>query len=196
MSLDDGFTNIGTWRLALLALLVIGVSTAILAYFNPEKTIRENVGDKYLSIGMTFGYKADDLYTMLDGFSEQNRRDTRVYLIVDLFYPLIYGFSFAIILAYLQRTYMPASPVKSHYLWVLPLCAMVFDWAENLSMLWIQANYRKGEISNVMRWMTDFSRAMTMLKITFIAASFFIAIVLVIGLILSGLKAMRPQGAT
>ena len=205
MSLDDFFTRIATGWLALLALAVFLVSTALLAYLNPEKKIRANVnvGDKYLSIGMTFGYKPEALYTMLEGFSEQNTKDERTYLILDLIYPLLYGFSFAIILAYLQRVYLPASPVRHHYLWVLPLCAMVFDWGENLSMIWIQANYRKGaqaigDISNTMRWMTDFSRAMTMLKITFIAASLFIALAIVCGFILSWLKGLwtRPQGAT
>jgi len=200
MSLYDFFTNITTGRFALLALGVFLVSTVVLDRLNPEKTIRANpnVGDKYLSIGMTFGYKAEDLYTMLDGFSEQNTKDERVYLILDLVYPLLYGLSWAIILAYLQRIYMPTSTIRNHYLWVLPLCAMVFDWAENLSMIWIQANYRKGEISNTMRWMTDFSRAMTMLKITFIAASFFVAFALLLGIAASWWKGprTRPQGAT
>lgn len=190
-NLDKCITNFATaWR-ALLALLVIGVSTAALAYFNPEKKIRENVGDKYLSIGMTFGYKPDDLYTMLDGFSEQNRKDTRVYLIADLFYPLFYGFAGAIVLAYLQRAYQPASPVRFHYLWVLPLCAMVFDWGENLSMLWIQSHYRKGalalgEISSGLRWMTDFSRTMTMLKLLFIYASLLMSIFSILFLLQAG----------
>lgn len=205
MSLDDCFTNIATWRFALLALLVIGVSTAVLGYFNPEKKIRENVGDKYLSTNMTFGYKPDDLYTMLDGFSEQNRKDTRVFLIADLFYPLFYGFSFAIILAYLQRAYQPASPVRFHYLWVLPLCAMVFDWGENLSMLWIQSHYRKGalalgEISSSLRWMTDFSRTMTMLKLLFIYASLFMSIFSILFLLQAGWnglwRLLQPQKAS
>jgi len=202
MSLDEFFTNIATARLALLAVLVALVSTVILGYFNPEKKIRENVGDKYLSIGMTFGYRPADLYTMLDGFSEQNTKDERNFLILDLFYPLLYGFSYAILLAYLQRVYPAANvPVRFHYLWALPLCAMVCDWGENLSMLWIQANYRKGaqglgEVSNGLRWMTEFSRFMTMLKLLFVYATLFMTIFSVLFLIKAGWNALRPARAS
>lgn len=205
MSLDEFFTNIATARLALLALLVIIVSTLALGYFNPEKEIRKNVGNKYLSIGMTFGYKPDDLYTMLDGFSEQNTKDERFFLILDLIYPLLYGFAGAILLAYLQRVYDPAAEVRNHYLWALPLCAMVCDWGENISMLLIQGNYVKrtgglAQISNNIRWLTEFSRIMTMLKLLFIYASVLLVLIslfyLVVNLIKFGLKEPRPQGAS
>jgi hypothetical protein len=195
--------NIATERRAFLALVVFIASTAILWYLNPEKKIRENVnvGDKYLSIGMTFGYKPDDLYTMLDGFSEQNTKDERFYLIMDLFYPVLYGFSLAILLAYLQSKYPIASPGRFHYLWVLPLCAIVFDWGENISMIWIQSNYKKRtpglmEVSDSLRRVTEFSRIMTMLKLLFIYASFFMAVFAVLFLIQSGWKALRPARAS
>jgi hypothetical protein len=76
------------------------------------------------------GFTADDLYTRLTAFGEEGRA---IYLraeLVDLVYPLVYGFFFAFLIALAARRLL-----RDDSLWrllcLLPLAATALDYLEN-----------------------------------------------------------------
>jgi len=189
MALETFFDRIATLPTVLIAIALFTVANIVISILNPKKKIQESLNSShvtYFAAGKSFGYEPKQLYAMLDAFNKQPdgemlRDEYRRFFYYDFVYPWIYGLSLAVILAYLQKKWnMPEAgsaiePMRMHYLWVLPLAAMVFDYAENISLLLVVKNY-KGE---PLPLLVGFSRLMTMLKLLFIYASLFLFLCLI-----------------
>lgn len=199
-TLYEKFTSLPA---VLIAIAVFSIASTVIAILNPKKKIQESLKSSkvtYFAAGRSFGYEPQQLYTMLDVFNqspeekqsaEKQPDDKQVdgaklkgqfqrFLYYDFVYALFYGLSLAVILAYLQRKWNTPEAesgleaIRVHYLWTLPLFAMLFDFAENISLLLLLKNYQ----GQALPLLVGFSRLMTMLKLLFIYASFFLYICL------------------
>ncbi|HEX8887614.1 MAG TPA: hypothetical protein VF779_00450 [Pyrinomonadaceae bacterium] len=211
MTLKEFLDGIVTLPAALIAIAVLLGSTNIIARLSPEKEIQKSLGTvPYFRAGRTFGYEPQQLYAMLDVFNqkpdeeaqgeakEEANKETKKemdgealrnaylkFFSYDFIYPLIYGFSMALIIAYLQKKWNTEGSgngleaIRGHYLWALPLVAMVFDYAENISLIHVIKNYR-GE---PMPGWVGFSRWMTMFKLVLVYASYLLCSWLVLLLV-------------
>ncbi|HEV7373568.1 MAG TPA: hypothetical protein VGN95_02540 [Pyrinomonadaceae bacterium] len=205
MSLEAYFEKIATLQHVLIAIAVFTVSFAAITILNPKKKIQESLNTSnvtYFAAGRSFGYDPKQLYLMLDAFNEREdgktlRKEYTRFFYYDFIYPLLYGFSLAVIIAYLQKKWnMPDAasglkPTEMHYLWTLPLLAMVFDYAENISLLLILKNY-EGE---PLPLLAGFSRLMTMLKLLLLYASFFLYLCLIALWIWEAIKPLFVKSA-
>jgi hypothetical protein len=208
MTFKEFLDGIVTLPAALIAMAVLLGSTSIIARLSPEKEIQKSLGTvPFFRAGRSFGYEPQQLYAMLDIFNkkpdqkaqgeakEEANKETKKevdgealkndylkFFSYDFIYPLIYGFSMALIIAYLQKKLNTEGSgngleaIRMHYLWVLPLAAMVFDYAENISLIHVIKNYR-GE---PMPLWVGFSRWMTMFKLLLVYASYLLCIWLIL----------------
>ncbi|HEY9404863.1 MAG TPA: hypothetical protein VIQ24_19555 [Pyrinomonadaceae bacterium] len=149
---------------ALLALVIFAGSTVLLGRFNPKNPIIERLGDRYFSTDQTWCWRPQDLFDMLDMYSPDGKeiRAHIRFIYLDLVYPLIYSVTVAILLAALLPALLPATQTWLRYLAFLPVVIAVFDYLENLSLLWIlqrySATYRPFGLAR-------FSSAMTTVKL-------------------------------
>ncbi len=204
--LDAFLTRIASPYVAALAIVALILVSMLFGRLNPKNKIEAALGNIYISTDMSFGYPPEALYRMLDTYTEENgykaAHQNSIYL--DLVYPWVYAVLLVLIVAYVQRFSQELTNIKLHYLWLLPLCAMIFDYAENLSMLWILSLYTKrppgvSAVSSKIATLVQVSRAMTMLKLLFIYASLFLvlfAIVLLIVELYRFILGSRPQRQT
>lgn len=190
MALEAFFERIATLPIVLTMIVVYAGSTIALAYLNPKDKIQDSLKTSkvtYFAAGRTFGYDPQKLYAMLNAFNKQPdgdklKKEYRGFFYYDFIYPLLYAVSLAVIIAYLQKRWnIPEAageiePMKMHYLWALPLLAMVFDYLENLSLLFVLKNYEGAP----MPFVVGFSRWMTMLKLLLVYASLFLFICLIL----------------
>jgi hypothetical protein len=179
MALEAYLERIATLPIAVVAFAVMLGSTYLLGRLNPSDEIEKSIDVPYVSIGMTFGYKADDFYRMLDSIDRQPngqelKEKYRRFFYYDLIYPWVLALAGAILIAYLQHSYNETHAVGMHYLWALPIVAAVFDNAENISML----NFLSRYDGKPMDTLLGFSRLMTMLKLIFIYAYWFVILYL------------------
>lgn len=194
MALDMFFERIANPYVALLALVILIGSTYIIGRLNPSEEIQKSISVPYVSVGTNFGYRAEDLYRMLDAFNSQAngkelKEKYRRFFYYDLIYPWFYALSAAILIAYLQRSFNATNPVGMHFLWMLPILAGVFDYGENLSLLSILSNYD----GTPLKMLDRFSRLMTMLKLVFISASLFVIVSLSITKLVAFFKGKHAQ---
>jgi hypothetical protein len=119
--------NGASWvRVGLLLLAYIGCVSVLGIADARIKQLSSGLGVPDLLQGFT----AADLYTRLEAFGNEGRR---VYLraeLVDLVYPLVYGFFFAFLIALpARRLLRDASPWR--LLCLAPLAATLLDYLEN-----------------------------------------------------------------
>ncbi|WP_373552458.1 hypothetical protein [Haliscomenobacter sp.] len=104
-------------------------------------------------------------YALLDSYGEAGRS---LYLIIDLtadvVYPIIYGIAFALLLTFLVRKIAPSNKWLP-YLAFLPLLAVVFDYAENATIITMLNAYpekligvaKLGGIFTLCKWVLVFA---------------------------------------
>lgn len=162
-----------------LALAALVGSALYFERINPKNEIRAHLKEKYFSTDTTFGYRPRDFYAMLAEYDKGGRQDFEAhdrFISLDLYYPLFYALSAAALIACLHPLYEPLDHGRSHFLWLLPFGAMLFDYAENLSMRHVIRHTR----TTPSAWLT-FSSLMTSLKLLFFYA---FAFLLALGLLL------------
>ncbi|HYG09411.1 MAG TPA: hypothetical protein VD835_05515 [Pyrinomonadaceae bacterium] len=170
MSPDQFFLKYST---PLLALVILVSATALLDLYNPKNDLIKRLGEKYPGETVYFStdqkpfYSPTALFGMLDKYSDEDRRAHIRFIYLDLIYPLIYSVTAAILLAFLLPVLLPARQAKFPYLSLLPIAAAVFDYLENLSMLWILRRYAGGYRPSGVAF---FSSAMTTLKVLLFCA--------------------------
>ena len=182
MSIDACVVAKSTSTCAWVALVVFVVSTVLLDLYNPKNMIRERLKDKYFSTDMTPGYSPAKLFTMLDLYAPEDFVAHKRFLSRhDLIYPLLYGFSSLIMLAYLQGALAPGDTHRIKYLWAIPLGAMLFDYLENGSMYLIVNSYDKNSPPTTL---AIFSTVMTTFKLLFITVTLVLLLTGAVGLLL------------
>jgi hypothetical protein len=185
MALEAFFERYATLPIVLVALAVYFGSFLVMRCLSPEDKIQESLNKSkvaYFRAGRTFAYDPQKLYAMLDVFNKQPggdelKKEYKQFFYYDFVFPLLYSSTLAIIIAYFQKRWNiekaegGIEPIELHYLWALPLLAMVFDYLENFSLLYVLNNYEGAPMPSVV----GFSRLMTMIKLIFIYASMFLA---------------------
>jgi hypothetical protein len=110
-------------------------------------------------------WSPDQGYTLIQSYGESGRAIYRtIELTADLVYPLVYGFAFALLLAFLVKKIAPSSSWMP-YLAFLPLLGMLFDYAENISILTLLSYYPQrvdwvakiGGVATLFKWLFAFS---------------------------------------
>lgn len=181
--LDQYFMSFGGNRLAFFAALAVLLgSTIALGIVHPKRIIendfkKDSLGEYLFSTDKTFGYRADDLYRMLNHYDESgdHHKAHRCFIFLDLIYPFLYSIPAAIMIGCLLPLVAPTTYTKIHYLTLVPLAMAVFDILENLSMLLV-INWHEADRSARHYGMVAFSSAMTMIKIILICATLFLLI--------------------
>ena len=190
MSIDTFVAAKSTSTLAWSALILLIASSTLLESLNPKNAVRERLKDKYFSTDMTPAYGPGRLFTMLRLYEEDDFKAHKRFLRRhDLIYPVLYGFSMTIMLAYLKGALAPGDDHRIKYLWAIPLGAMLFDYLENLSMYLILNNYDKNGVPPTA--LAIFSSAMTTLKILFLAAALVLLLAGAAGLLLKKVWHLR-----
>lgn len=159
-----------------VALLVFVGSSVALGVFQPKDDIRKRIGADCFSTDTAFGYRPAELYAMLDRYRSEDYKAHKLFIFLDLIYPLLYSVSLAIMLGYLIPLLAPEEHTRIHYLTLLPLAAAVFDVLENLSMLLI-LNLREGNAAGRSDALACFSSAMTMTKLVLVYATLLLTVV-------------------
>lgn len=177
MSPDQFFVKYAS---PLLALAILVGFTAFLGHFNPKNDIIRRLGGDYFSTDQTWFYKPRKLFDMLDKYSPEDREAHVQFIYLDLAYPVIYSLTLAILLASLLPVWLPALHAKFPYLILLPVAAAIFDYLENLSMLWIvcrySANYRPSGLAIFSSAMTIFKLLLLSGTLLLLAVGFFVLI--------------------
>jgi hypothetical protein len=179
-----------------LALFALIYSTMYFGRINPKEKIAARVPN-YFSTDMTFGYSPADLIAVLKNYQPIDFKDHREFISKDMFYPIFYSISLAVLIACL----LPAFPHalvdyrRVHYLWLLPLLAALFDYAENLSMGSALDQYQSpggAAGTGLMR----LASVMTSTKLTLLYASFLVAILGLLCSLWAAVKLLRPAASS
>jgi hypothetical protein len=185
MSPDQFFVK---YSAPLLALVMLVGFSAFLNQFNPKNDIIRRLGDDYFSTDQTWFYRPQQLFDMLDKYAPEDREAHVQFIYLDLVYPVIYSLTAAILLASLLPILLPALQARCPYLSLLPVAAAIFDYLENLSMLWIvrrySANYRPAGLAL-------FSSAMTTFKLLLLSAMMLLLAAILFALVYQVLRAVR-----
>lgn len=167
----------------LLALAILVGVSIFLGRYNPKNPIINSLGKDYFSTDQTWRYEPQKLFVMLDKYdkADKQRGEFRQaharFIYLDLIYPLIYAITGTVLLMSMLSALLAAPPAWLRYLTFLPILIAVFDYLENLSMLWILRNYKAGSAPfGVAR----FSSAMTTSKLFLM---YFAAALFAIGLV-------------
>lgn len=85
---------------------------------------------------MPTGYSADYIPKLLKTLGEEGRSVYMSYQIpLDMIYPLLFAISYSILLAYLFKKGISDTNILNRFV-VVPVFAAVFDYCENLAVLW------------------------------------------------------------
>lgn len=130
-------------RAALGALALLLVSTWLLGRASPKNKIIEKLGDAYVSTDMKFRYdieKAGKMFRLYKERPAEEQRElfeahTRFLTFHDRIYPLCYAIPLVLLLAYFYPPQPPGAGRPFGALVLLPLLAMLFDYAENQTIL-------------------------------------------------------------
>ena len=117
-------------------------------------------------------YSAEDLYHLAEVYGERGREAyVRARFTFDLVFPLVYTLSLATALGWLsRRAFAPESRWQRVNL--VPVLAMLCDYGENVSASLVMARYPERTV--MIDWLAP---AFTLLKWTFIGASFALLLV-------------------
>lgn len=104
-------------------------------------------------------------FALIESYGDSGRSLYRIIdLTADVVYPIIYGFAFALLITFLVRKIAPSNKWLP-YLAFLPLLAVVFDYAENASIVALLNAYptqlmgvaKLGGIFTFFKWMLVFA---------------------------------------
>jgi hypothetical protein len=166
----DKIFSLANGRAALAAFAVLFVSSVVLALINPKNEIQKDLGCDYVATDSTFLYKIGRVKKMFERYDEPqfNRRHfaahRRFILVHDLVYPLCYAIPSVILLAYFFPVLFPGRGGALRLMVLLPILAMLFDYAENFTMLNYLANYKQDSATPA--GMLEVSRLLTAAKLS------------------------------
>jgi hypothetical protein len=101
-------------------------------------------------------YTVDRAYELLNTYGAAGRQFYKtIELTIDLIYPLLYGFAFALALAFLWSRVAPGKR-WAYYLPMLPLIGMGFDFLENIGIVTL-LNYFPQRLTTVAQITSVFS---------------------------------------
>ena len=128
-----------TWR---LALLLFGVQIVVsMLFFGLGWAPHLQALGNHALIDSLFAYSADDLYRTLGEYGEVGRAGYRAYLIqIDFLYGTLAGIAFASVLLAVSRSLRRFSGLFLA-LTLLPVGMILFDYAEDLTLLSILARF-------------------------------------------------------
>lgn len=135
--LERLFAAANGWA-ALGAVALLLYSSWYLGRVSPKNEIMEKLGDDYVSTDTAFLYdtgKAGKMfgrYREAPGLLEAHRRFLSFH---DRIYPFCYAVPFVVLLAFFYPPLPPGEGRRFGLLVLLPLLAMVFDFAENQTVL-------------------------------------------------------------
>ncbi len=131
----DRFAN---WKILLL-LLAVYVSFPAYWLKNAEATINQLAGKTIGPVDLTIGFDPARTLGMIADYGPVARSYyTRVELTIDLIYPLVYSFLFAVVLTLLFR-----GRAYKLFRWVtlLPFVSLLFDYLENATIVGLLSSY-------------------------------------------------------
>ena len=136
------FSAANGW-VALVALAVLLGSTWVLGRNNPKEEIIQKLGDAYVSTDSDFLYdpaKAEKMFLLYKARPDEEQRELfaahrRFLTFHDRIYPLCYAVPLVLLLAYFYPPLPPGEGRRFGLLVLLPLLAMIFDYAENQTIL-------------------------------------------------------------
>jgi len=159
-----------TGRVTLIAFALLVVSTLTLSFVNPKNGIRDDLGGDYVATDSTFMYETADVTKMLAKYRPEHYRAHESFIrVYDFVFPPLYAIPCALVLAYFFPVLFPGRGGWLRWLVLLPPAAMVFDYAENFTMLSFLQSYRDNPQTplNVL----EVSRAFTDAKLLLLLAS-------------------------
>lgn len=198
--LDQFFLGFGGNRLAFAAaLFVLTASTAAFYRVTPMRLVRRCVGAaRFVNTGMRFGYGAGDLYRMLDAYRAPGGeregacrgldlyKAHRLFIALDLLYPLLYAPALAVMLGCLLPPALPPGQYKTHYLTLVPLLAGLCDMVENLSLLHVINRHEADPATPPeWHWLAAFSSLMTSVKLLLLSVTLLVLLVCLLRVVLS-----------
>jgi hypothetical protein len=170
-------------KIILPLFLLAGLVYAMMLMITIPKVMSFSDGMKILDM-MPAGYNADYVNTLLDTLGEKGRN---AYLFnqlpLDMIYPLLFGISLCLILAYLLKK-LDKLEGKLFYICLLPLFSALFDYSENIGIISILNTYPNH--SNLLIQITN---VFSVLKSTSTIVNFIILIALLLVLLIRRLTA-------
>jgi hypothetical protein len=163
-------------RIIIPLFLFAGIVYTIMMTITIPKVMSFSDGMKILDM-MPFGYNAAYVDSLLITLGEKGRYAYLVNQIpLDMIYPLLFGISLCLILAYLLKR-LGKSEGSLFYICFLPLISALFDYCENIGVITILNSYPDN--SNLLAQTTN---VFSVLKSTSTTINFVILIVLLIAL--------------
>ncbi|HKG15537.1 MAG TPA: hypothetical protein VKB12_19605 [Pyrinomonadaceae bacterium] len=183
-----------TWKAALAALAVLLVSSYVIGKYNPKDEIERGLKGAYVSTDNpyktehTLWYDTARVTSMLGMYDEPEHypklydAHRRFILRHDLVYPLCYGITGVILLAFFY-------PWRGGPRWLvlLPLAAMAFDYAENFTMLAFLGRFRANPQTTLT--LLELSRVFTFAKLCLLMLSFALFAFLFVAFVVTHLRA-------
>jgi len=169
----EAIFNAANGRVALAAFAVFFVATVALNFINPKNKIRKDLKCDYIATDSTFLYDVDDVKKMLGQYKPEHYEAHESFILVyDLIYPLCYGIPSMLILAYFFPVLFPGKGGSLRLLVLLPVVAMLCDYAENFTMLAFLRSFRENPKTTL--GLLYLSRTFTATKLSLILLSLII----------------------
>lgn len=168
----DAIFTAATGKVTIIAFAVLVVATIALAIVNPKHKIREDLKSDYVSTDSDIKFRIDDIKDMLklydkkperyeDGTKPEHYKAHESFILVyDLIYPLCYAIPGVLLLAHFFPVTWRGGSLR--LLVLLPLLAMIFDYAENFTMLFFLRRFRLNPETPLL--LLKVSRTLTVMK--------------------------------
>ncbi len=137
--------------LILLAFFLFLVAFQYIFYLLREECGLSTILDLY------FHYSTAEAYSLLNYYGPGGRAIYLWGLLLDTFFPIIYGLFLWMSITYLsQRIHLPQSLVR--FLQWLPFIAVILDYIENMFEIWMTLGFPQavGKIALICGWITSF----------------------------------------
>jgi hypothetical protein len=174
-------------RKVLLLFIITNLVYAFMLIVTIPKTMILSRGMKLLDM-MPTGYSSEYINTLLEALGKDGR-DVYLYnqIPVDMIYPMLFGISYCLILAYfLNKLNKLSSPL--FYLCLLPLIAGLFDYMENIGIITMLISYP--DLSHIQTTMTNI---FTIIK-SIASTIYFVALIII--LIVIGIKTIKGKNSS
>ena len=185
--LSQQFQKIASWKTAVFSLaLMLGCLAIIASPWSPAETLRELAKGLDIPDAQPLRTSAA-LYGQLNAYGAEG---IHLYLakisLVDCFIPIAQALFLAIVISLVLRN-LVASNSKLLWLNLIPVVALLGDYAENLSLIVIMQSYPKPLV-----WLADLAMYFTLTKFVFSLLS--LAIIL-LSLLILGAKSLTGSSA-
>lgn len=138
-ALSTWLFTIATWRK--LTFSVILTLFIIFLLFPSLSTIYSSSDTPLQLLDANFKYTPEEAIQHIQSFTDAERAGyIKISLIADIIYPLIYTFTFSLLLSLLFESYRESTSIL-RYINLFPLLAMFFDLLENLSLILLTSSH-------------------------------------------------------